>query len=296
MIEGLWHPVKFKYLRPEDIRKLGRFDFAPKTVVEGYLAGRHRSRAVGSSTEFRDYREYSPGDDLRQVDWRVFGRTDRYYLRTHNQETSTVCHVFLDSSASMGFGQRLSKLDYASFFAAALCYLVVRSNDSVSLQLFDRGVRRYFPPGQTTAHLHSLLHALEVNTPGSTTSLAEALRRSFPLLRRRGTVVVISDFFDDAAAIFSALNPYLHRGFEIHLFHVLTPEELDLPDQGLAAFVDMETQERVITHTRSLRPEYRQAIQEHIRNLRDLARRRRVRYTLARTDTHYFALFDQLVE
>ena len=287
--------ARFKYLRPEDIRKLARFEFSPKAVVEGYLAGRHRSRARGSSIEFRDYRQFVPGDDRSLVDWRVFARTDRYYLKTFEQETDTECHILLDSSASMGFGADPSKLEYASFFAAALAYLVARGTDRVSLQLFDEGVRLYIPPGSTPAHLGHLLHALERNAPGGLTSVAAALRRSFPLLRRRGTLIVISDFFDDPAAIFGALNPYLHMGFQVHLFHVLAPPELDLEDRGLVAFLDMETGRRVVAHTTNLRRAYAAAIREHIEALRALAARRNVDYTLARTDTHYFKLFDKLV-
>ena len=288
--------MKFKYLRPEDIRTLQRFVFAPHTLVEGRLAGSHRSTAVGSSTEFRDYRPYAPGDDLRRLDWRVFARTDRYYLRTHNQETNSVCHLFLDGSASMGFGARQSKLDYASYFAAALAWLVTRGNDAVSLQIFDEQVRCFLPPGATTPHLHNLLRALESNPAGRPTSLAGALQRSLPLLARRGALVVLSDFFDDAAAIFDALSPYLHRGFEVHLFHMLDPAELELPERGLITFADLETRGRVVAHTRSIRAAYRAAMQEHIRNLRELAQRRKVRYTLARTDVTHMQLFDQLAE
>jgi uncharacterized protein (DUF58 family) len=284
----------FKYLRPEDIRKLATFEFAPKALVEGYLAGRHRSLARGSSIEFRDYRQYVPGDDLALVDWRVYARTDRHYLRTYEQETDMECHVFLDSSASMGFGRAITKLEYSSFFAAAVCYLVVRGTDRVSLQIFDEGIRRFFPPGSTRRHLQNLMHALEDNRPGNKTSVSEALRRSYPILKRKGTLIIISDFFDDPAAIFSSLSPYLHRGFKIHLFHVLTPEEMDLEDRGLVTFLDMETGQRVIAHTDNLRKRYREAIQGHIAALRELAVRRNVAYDVARTDTHYFRLFERL--
>ncbi|MBU4461116.1 MAG: DUF58 domain-containing protein [Verrucomicrobia bacterium] len=286
--------LQFKYLRPDDLRKLASFEFAPKLLVEGYLAGRHRSLSRGSSIEFRDYRQYVPGDDPRLIDWRIYARTDRPYLRTYEEETNMECHVFLDSSASMGFGQRISKLDYASFFAAAICYLVVRNTDRVSLQLFDEKIRLFLPPAGTLRHLHNLLHALERNQPGSRTSIAEALRRSLPLLRRRGTLIVISDFFDRPADVFAALSPYLHRGFKVHLFHVLSPEELDLDDRGLATFVDMEDGRRVVAHTEDLRRRYRDGMQAHILALRELARRRQVDYALARTDSHYFNLFDRL--
>jgi uncharacterized protein (DUF58 family) len=287
--------VNFQYLRPEDIRKLDSFEFAPRCVAEGWLSGRHRSTVIGASTEFRDYRPYAPGDDLRLVDWRVFARTDRYYLRTHNQETNTSCHILLDSSASMGFGDP-DKLAYASFFAAAVAYLVTRNGDAVSLLTFDQVMRRFFPPGTTTSHLHSLLHALESNKPGSTTSIATALRKAAPLIRGRGTLIILSDFFDEPDSIFTALNPFIHRRFDIHLFHVLTPAELDLPDKGLVAFQDMETRDRLIAHTQSIRQAYAGAMKKHVSGLRELSRRRGVEYTLARTDTSWFTLFDRLVE
>jgi uncharacterized protein (DUF58 family) len=284
----------FTYLRAEDIRRLATYEFAPQALVEGYLAGRHRSLARGSSIEFRDYRPYVVGDDPALVDWRVFARTDRHYLRTYEQETAMECHIFLDSSASMGFGEPLTKLQYASFFAAALCYLVVRHTDRVSLQIFDAGIRQFFPPGSTRQHLHGMLNALEHNRPGGPTRLSEALRRSFPLLRRKGTLVVISDFFDDVGAIFAALSPYLHRGFRLHLFHILAPEEMDLPDRGLLTFLDLETSRRVVAHTDSIRQRYRQAMQEHIAGLRELAVRRQIDYGVAQTDTPYIGLFDRL--
>lgn len=285
---------KFKYLRAEDIRRLSTFEFAPKALVEGYLAGRHRSRQRGSSIEFRDYRQYVPGDDPALVDWRVYARTDRYYLRTYEQETNMDCHVFLDSSASMGFGKGQTKLEYSSFFAAAVCYLVTRGTDRVSLQIFDDKIREFYEPGSTGRHLATLMNALERNRPGNETSVSEALKRSYPLLKRKGTLIVISDFFDDAASIFAALSPYLHRGFRVHLFHVLTPEEVELEERGLVTFVDMENGERLAAHTADLREEYRLAMQRHTESLRKLAARRGVDYVLARTDTHYFNLFEHL--
>lgn len=288
--------MKSTYLRPEDIRALQRLVFTPRTVAEGRMAGRHRSVIAGASTDFRDYRPYTPGDDLRQVDWRVYARTDRHYLRTHNQETDTLCHIFMDCSASMGFGAPQSKLAHASCFAAALAYLVLRSNDAFSLHLFDENPRYSLPPGSTTQHLHALLSALEDNKPAGRTSVAAALQRGFPLLSRKGALVVLSDFFDDPAAIFEALSPYLHRGFRVHLFHLLAPEDQELPDRGLTTFRDLETGERLVAHARALRDTYRAAMDAHVASLRELAVRRRVNYVLTRTDQSILPLFDELAE
>ncbi|MGD9611454.1 MAG: DUF58 domain-containing protein [Kiritimatiellia bacterium] len=285
---------RFKYLRPEDVRALTALEFVPKALADGLLAGRHRSSARGASIEFRDYRQFVPGDDPALIDWRVYARTDRRYLRTYEQETNVECHVFLDSSASMGFGAGVTKLDYASFFCAALAYLVVRGNDRISLQIFDERIRFHAPPGSTRRHLHNLLRALETNAPGGRTRLAEALRRSHPLLKRRGTLVVLSDFLDDPAAIFHALSPYLHRGFRIHLFHVLHPDEIELARRGLLTFRDLETGGRLVAHTEELRAAYAEAMRAHVAGMRRFATRRGIDYAMTSTAAPYLALFDRL--
>jgi len=287
-----------RFLKPEDIRRLRNYEIGAKAMVEGYLAGRHRSRQRGASIEFHEFRQYAPGDDLAQVDWRVFARNDKLFLRTFEQETNLECHLFLDCSASMAFpngaGSRLSKLEYASFFAACLAWLVVAHNDRVSLTLFDAGIRRFVPPGSTRRHLLELLRTLEDNQPGDTTSLPETLRRAHPLLKRRGTLVIVSDFFVDPAELFAALNPYLHRRFRVHLFHVLDPAEIHLDERGLSRFVDMETGDRLTIHPHSLRDAWHHEILEHSRSLRSLAASRRSDYALVSTADSYCSLFDRL--
>lgn len=286
--------VGHTYLKPEDIRRLASYEFAPKALAEGYLSGRHMSRQRGASVEFHDFRAYTPGDDPALIDWRVYARTDRYYLKTFEQETNLECHIFLDSSGSMAFGEPVSKLAYASFFGAALCYLVLKNTDRVSLTLFDDKVREFIPPGSTTRHMHTLMNALETNRAGNRTKLSEALKRSLPLLKRRATLIIISDFLDHAPDVFEALSPYLHKGFKVHLIQVLHPGELKLDRQGMLTFVDMETNKRVQAHTETIRPAYRKAMDSHLFSLRDMAARRSVNYVLARTDTDYFILFDHL--
>ncbi len=285
---------RFKYLRPEDIRRLRSYEFAPKALAEGYLSGRHRSRQRGASVEFHDFRAYTPGDDPALIDWRVFARTDRYYLRTFEQETNLECHLFLDSSGSMAFGETIDKLTYASFFCAALCHLVIKNTDRISLTLFDDTIRQFIPPGSTGLHMHQLMQALEQNTPGNETRLSAALQRSLPLLKRKATLIIISDFLDEPAAIFEALSPYLHQGFKVHLVHVLDPEELNLQRQGMFTFIDLETQKRVLANTATIRHAYQRVMRRHIVALRDMAVRRNVHYELATTDTDYFNLFDRL--
>ncbi len=288
-------PLSYRYLRPEDIQRLGGFEYAPKLVVEGYLSGRHACRSRGASIEFHDYRSYSEGDDLATVDWRVFARTDRLYVKTFEQEADLECHVLLDSSASMGSGGEPGKLDFASFFAAALCYLVIRGRDRASLHLFDETLRHSMPSGSTRGHLHSLLNLLENNRPGGPTSIATSLRKLYPLIKRRGTLVVISDFYDDAGEIFSALSPYLHRGFRVHLFHVLTPLELKMDLEGFFTFLDAESGGKLVVRCEEMREPYTEAMGVHMQAMRQLAARRNVDYALARTDGSLFDLFDHFL-
>ena len=282
----------FTYLRPEDIRRLSSYAFAPKLVVEGYYSGRHRSKLRGASTEFADYRPYVPGDDIAFIDWRVYARTDRPYLRTFLQETNTDCHIFLDSSASMGFGHSVTKLEYASFFTASLAWLTVRGGDRVSLLTFDTTLREFYPLGSTTRHLHHILNALEKNKPGSPTSLPGALQKAYPLLKQKGSLVIVSDFFDDVEAIFAALSPYIHRGFRIYLFQILDPEELELKESALRTFIDMETNARIIAHTADVREAYQTEFENHTLALRQMAVRRRAFFQRSMTNHSFLPLFD----
>ncbi len=288
----------YKFLDPADIRRLKNYEFGAKAMVEGYLSGRHRSRQRGSSIEFHEFRQYTPGDDLARVDWRVFARNDKLFLRTFEQETNLECHIFLDCSASMGFPEnhaaRLSKLEYASFFAAALAWWVISKNDRVSLTLFDHGIRKFLPPGSTRKHLHEILSTLETNPPGDRTSITEPLARALPLLKRKGTLVILSDFFEDPAKLFQALNPYLHRGFRIHLFHILDPGEIHLEERALARFVDMESADQLTVHPPSLREAWHREILTHTRALRALAAARHTDYALTSTADPYFSLFDRM--
>lgn len=286
-----------KFLDPADIRRLKNYEFGAKSMVEGYLSGRHRSRQRGSSIEFHEFRQYAPGDDPAKVDWRVFARNDKLFLRTFEQETNLECHVFLDCSASMGFPEkaaRLTKLEYASFFAASLAWWVISKNDRVSLTLFDDGIRKFLPPGSTRKHLNDLLDLLENNRAGAGTSIVETLARARPLLRRKGTLVILSDFFCDPAALFRALNPYFHSGFRVHLFHILDPGEIELEDRGLSRFVDMETAATLTAHPQALRQSWNQEILNHTRALRTLAASRQADYALTSTAESYFGLFDRL--
>ena len=283
-------------LRPEDMLRLANYRFAVRMMAEGWLSGHHRARGRGSSSDFLEYRAYSPGDDPRLIDWRVFARTDRLQLKTFEHETHLECHLFVDSSASMGYRERgnISKLEYASHFAACVAWLVVRGNDRVSLQLFDEQVRHYLQPGSTAAHLNQCLSLLEHNAPGRKTDLPQALERARGFVKRPGTLVIVSDFLCDAEALQRALNPYLHRGCKVVLVQVLDRGELSLSGQGLSRYVDMETGERVTCHPEDLRRAYEDAMRAQRQQLHALAAARGMIFLSAVTDESFYPLFDAL--
>jgi uncharacterized protein (DUF58 family) len=287
--------VEVTYPDALDIQNLKSYELLPRLLVEGYLQGRHRSPQIGQSTEFRDFRPYAPGDDLRMMDWKVYARTDRHVVRMFEEETDLMVYTFLDSSASMGFGQP-QKIRYASLFAAALSYLTIRQGDRASLLTFDGEIRKYHPPGGTQQHLKTICNTLQENVAGSETSLATALRRAFPLCRKRGTLIIVSDFMDDVAELFAALDQYVNRNFEVVLFHVLSPEELELSRGGVMEYQDLETGEKLIANSNQLSQRYREGMHEFIANMRSLAVRRRVEYILADTTVHYFKLFDKYLK
>ncbi len=284
-------------LRPEDMARLANYRFAVRMMAEGWLSGRHRARGRGSSSDFLEYRAYAPGDDPRLIDWRAFARTDRLQLRTFENETHLECHLFVDSSASMGFrgeAAALTKLAYASHFAACMAWLVVRGKDRVSLQLVDEGLRHFLPPGSTTSHLNQCLHLLEHNKAGGRTDLPAALERSRHLMARPGTLVVVSDFLCDAEALLRGLNPYLHRGCKVVLVQVLDPAELELAGSGMARFVDMETGEQVTCNLEHLRQDYAERMRRARRELAALAAARGIMYLPTTTAQSFYPLFDAL--
>lgn len=285
-------------LRPEDMTRLASYRFAVRMMAEGWLSGPHRARGRGSSTDFLEYRHYSPGDDPRMIDWRVFARTDRLQLKTFEHETHLECHLFVDSSASMGFREKgpISKLQYASHFAACLAWLVVRGHDRVSLHLFDETIRSFLPPGNTTSHLNECLHLLEHHSPGGTTNLPATLQRSHSLLKRPGTLVLISDFMCDTQSLMNSLNIYLHKGFKVILVSVLDPAEMVLPDSGVARFVDVETGEKVTCNLQDYHTEYELLMKAHQHSLHTMASARGMLFLPTLTTQSFYPLFDQLAK
>jgi len=256
-----------------------------RTVVDGFVAGLHRSPDFGFSQEFAEYRAYSEGDDLRHVDWNVFARTERAYLKRYRGETNTLVTALVDASASMGFGSTgVKKIDYARFLCASIFYLAIRrQRDGAGLIVFDDEIRDFVAPTTRQGQLMRLLHALERAEPGARTDFARPFFHFQQFLKRRGIVIVISDFYEEPAQVIRTVEPLRFRGNELMLFHVLDPKEIDPALDQPALLVDMETDAALEVSPEYTRTEYRQKIEAHIEALRDKAKASGIDYFLLNT-------------
>ena len=275
-----------RFLDPSVLAEISSLDLIAKTVVDGFVAGLHRSPDFGFSQEFAEYRAYSPGDDLRHVDWNVFARTERAYLKRYRGETNSQLTVLLDASNSMNFtSHTVSKMDYARYAAASLFYLAIHNQrDAAGLIVFDDEVRNYIRPSTRQGQIARLLHGLELAEPRARTDYAKPLQHFQEFLRRRGLVIVISDFYETPERIIRTIEPLQFHGNEVVLFHVLDPQEIR-PDIGEPAiFVDLETREEMEITPEYTRNDYRQKIGAHIAALRDRAQGAGMDYYLLVTD------------
>jgi len=275
-----------RFLDPAVLAGISGLDLVAKTVVDGFVAGLHRSPDFGFSQEFAEYRAYAPGDDLRHVDWNVFARTERAYLKRYRGETNSLLTVLLDASNSMNYkSHSVSKMDYARYTAASLFYLAIKDQrDAAGLIVFDDEVRNYIRPSTRQGQLHRLLSGLDLAEPRARTDLAKPLLHFQQFLRRRGLVLIISDFFESPEKIVRTIEPLRFHGNEVVLFHVLDPREIQ-PELGQPAIlVDLETQERVEVTPEYARDEYPRKMEAHIQSLRDRARGAGMDYFLLVTD------------
>jgi len=260
-----------------------------KAVVEGYFSGKHKSPYRGSAAEFADYKEYTPGDELSRLDWRVYGRTRRLYLRQFEEETDMTVYFLVDISGSMRYAgeKRPSKYLLAAKIAAALAYLMMAQGDKAALALFAQRVTQFLAPGGTRRHLHRLVTELERVRPALTTGIAGAVQECNALFKKRGRIVILSDFLDDPTALFDALAQFVHRKFEILLLQIVDPDELNLPAFNAAKFIDLETAETVQVDPEEIRANYQAHIQRHINTLAREADLRRIQHRLVDTQRPY---------
>src|SRR6202011_1445947 len=275
-----------RFLDPSVLAGISGLDLVAKTVVDGFVAGLHRSPDFGFSQEFAEYRAYSPGDDLRHVDWNVFARTERCYLKRYRGETNSLLTVLLDASNSMNYTSHgVSKMDYARFTAASLFYLAIKNQrDAAGLIVFDDEVRNYIRPSTRQGQLHRLLAGLEQAEPHARTDFTKPLNHFQELLHRRGIVIMFSDFYEDPATIVRTIEPLRYHGNEVVLFHVLDPKEIRPDLRGPAILIDLETNQRLEVIPEYARTDYTRKIDDHIEQLRNRTRGAGMDYHLLVTD------------
>jgi uncharacterized protein (DUF58 family) len=263
-----------RFLDPSVLASISGLELIAKTVVQGFVAGLHRSPDFGFSQEFAEYRAYSSGDDLRHIDWNVFARTERMYLKRFRGETNTQLTMLLDASASMAYGSHpVNKLDYARYLLASIAYLANQQRDGAGIVVFDDEIRNYVPPSSRTGQFSRLLHAMEHAEPGKRTDFAKPFFHCQNFLHRVGILVVVSDFYEDPEVVVKTMEPMRFHGNEIVLFHVLDPEEIRPRIKDPALVLDMETGDTMEVTPDYVKNEYGPKIDAHITALRDRARR-----------------------
>jgi uncharacterized protein (DUF58 family) len=273
-----------RFLDPATLAGLSGLDLVAKTVVDGFVSGLHRSPDFGFSQEFAEYRAYSPGDDLRHIDWNVFARTERAYLKRYRGETNSQLLVLLDASASMSFGTAaVNKLDYSRFLAASLCYLAHQQRDAVGLIIFAEDIQNYVVPSTRQGQLFRLLHAIEKAETGTRTDFAKPFVHFQNFLRRRGIAVVISDFYEAPETIVKTIEPLRYRGNDVILFHILDPKEIAPDFREPSLLIDVETRDSLEVSPEYARSEYRERIDAHISAMRTKARAAGLDYFLMNT-------------
>ncbi|RMG54006.1 MAG: DUF58 domain-containing protein [Acidobacteria bacterium] len=277
-------PSKTRFLLPEVLARIRSLDLLARTVVEGFIAGLHRSPYLGFSTDFAEYRPYMPGDDLRALDWKLLGRTDRYYVKKFEGETNTHCTLIVDASTSMEYGSGpLTKREYACYLAASLAYLAYRQQDGVGLVTFADGLLEHIPARQRPGHLQAVLTALDRMTSKRETNVSQTLHTVAEVIKKRGIIVVISDLYGQPDELMTGLKHLRFRGHDVIVFHLLDEAELSFPFVDPVNMEDLETGERLHVVPEYLREEYLKLIQAHIHTLKTECGRAEIDYTLINT-------------
>ena len=276
-----------KFLSPETLARVQGLELKARLIVEGYVAGLHKSPFHGFSIEFAEHREYVPGDDLRYVDWKVFGKTDRFYLKQYEEETNFACYFLLDTSESMLYRSdqsRWSKLEYAQYLAAALAYVVLRQQDAVGLATFDTGVHNFVRASSHPSHLKQLCHVMEQTPARGETSMGPIFHDLAERIKKRGLVIVLSDFFDDVSSLMLGLKHFRHRRHEVVALQVIDPAEQDFPFRDPTLFKGLEGLPEQLTEPRSLKAAYQREFEQFLHEVRRGCRDLHMEHALLRTD------------
>ncbi len=254
-----------KYLQPEVVSTIKNLELIAKFIVEGFLVGLHKSPYHGFSVEFSEHRQYMPGDNIRDIDWKVYGRTNRFYIKQYEEETNLKAYLILDISGSMGYASnKISKIQYATYLAAALSYLLIKQRDAVGLATFSNKIHRFLPPKSTSGYLQFILKELnEIKLERQTTNVSETLHELAEKIKRRGLIILLTEFlYEEPEKILQGLKHFRHYDHEILVFNILDPQDKLFDFKQDVTFVDMETGEKVKTQPFFLRERYRQRIDE----------------------------------
>ncbi|MFQ6607006.1 MAG: DUF58 domain-containing protein [Fidelibacterota bacterium] len=276
---------KRRYLQPEVVARLDNMSLRARLVVEGYLVGLHKSPYHGFSVEFAEHRAYGPGDEIRHVDWKLYGKTDRYYIKQFEEETNLRSYLIMDTSKSMDFASKsISKLEYASYLAAALTYLMLQQQDAVSLTLFDKEIRNYVPPRSTPGHLNTILTRLEQVSSGPETRIAPTLHHLAEKIRKRGLIILISDLLDEPQEVLTGLKHFRHKKHEVIVFHLIDPQEQHFDFSIRTRFQDLETGAMITTEPWQIRSAYQRVMADFQKLYKTECRKRNIDYVPIRTN------------
>lgn len=285
-----------RFLHPETVARIARLDLRAKQVVEGFLTGMHRSPFFGHSIEFRQHRDYTSGDDLRHLDWKVWSKTDRFYIKQYEAETNLRAHFVVDVSASMHYGNgALNKYNYACTAAACLAYLILRQQDAVGMTTFDESVRQVIPTRSQQTHIQAIISAMHVSKPRDKTDIEKILKRVAENAPGRGMIVLFSDLLVDREPLFRGLDMLRHNRHDILLFHILDEEELTFPFAGTTRFEGMEEIEEILCDPRALRDGYVEALQEYLTEVRRGCSKRGIDYQLVHTREYLDAVLSKFL-
>lgn len=285
-----------RFLHPQTIARISRLDLRAQHVVEGFISGMHRSPFFGHSVEFAQHREYVSGDDIRHVDWKVWSKTDRYYIKQFEEETNLRCNLVVDVSESMHYGRgAMNKYEYACTAAACLAHLLLRQQDSVGLTTFDEDVRQIVPSRSAQLHIDAIVKGLHVSKPRQKTDLEKVLKRVTEAVHGRGMIIIISDLLADREPFFRGLEMLSHRRHDILVFHILDDDELSFPFAGTTRFEGMEEQPQLVCDPRALRDGYIEALEEYLVEVRRGCSRRGIDYQLVRTGDYLDAILSKFL-
>lgn len=287
-----------KYLNPEVVSRLSSIELKARLVVEGFIVGLHRSPYHGFSVEFAEHRQYMPGDDFKHIDWKVYGKSDRFFIKQFEEETNLKGYILLDASNSMGYKSNgITKLEYGSYLAASLSYLMLRQQDAPGLLVYDEEIRSYIPPKGARSHINPILRQLNNTLPSSKTDASVAFHELAERVKRRGLIIVISDLLDDPEKVLLGLKHFRHRQHEVIVFQILDPYERNFAYKSEARFRDMETGKELLTDPWQIRGDYISRLDEYLGWISKSCRDSHIDYHLLDTSVPFDrALFGYLAK